>query len=222
MVTTNPDIPAAEKTWSSKRTVFEWDSVRHADTYYVSIIDRNQKEHELRIVETTALKPGQTIPGPVVQIQEKVVVQNGAQTTERWQIVQIDADGDGKAEEDVIFRDQMTKPGEPERTLALNFDQVQVKENYLDANGAVYRYETVLSAQLQITPSADGTSYRYTFALPDVESISDEKGSRVTGAKKYSKLIRFRADVLANAQTDQSLQSDAYVSSDEKTIQLDK
>lgn len=211
-VSVNPDIEPVQKEWMSGQTGFTWDSVKHADTYYISITERPKKAgeapvlHEIRIRETTAFKAGAITPSPAIAADQKVTDVDG---TESWKQILVffpdEADG-----EPVLLDD----PDEPDPDKKNCYGRT-IESYYRDRVGAVYYYTARLASALRAVPDADGRTYHYTLILPDTEGFADETAFAIAGTRyELTQMISFRADL--------EKESDAYVSSDEKTVDLTK
>lgn len=207
-VSVNPDVDAQMREWTSRQTQFAWDSVEHADTYYVNITERPESGipgtvHRIRIRETQAVKEDETVERPAIAADEWIVTDDGQ---EMWSTMA------------VLFPDM--QDGYPV-SEALGCYQKAVKAYYTDSSGAGYYYDVVLPTMLEAVPKEDGTGYRYVLTLPDTEGLKDETGFALPGtAHRLTQSIDFRTDVLVNEEEDWSRRSTAYVSSDTTWIDL--
>lgn len=237
-VSTNPDLPAVKETWTVEQNAFEWDSVPYADAYYVNVTENKTetgsttpKTHEFRITEEAG-EDGT----PTIVVREKGKKADGSAGYEWYdataQLPQKPVDmSDTEYEEyckthkvyllegyDIV---DFNLDGTVKETQHLGGYQQTLAATYVNNEGINVAYSVTVTARLEAEKLADGR-WHYKLVLPDTLSLTDADGIVVgDGEAKCSAKVTFRADKAQNEAENLADKSDAYVSSEEKEVNLD-
>lgn len=197
----NPDLLGKED-WTARQTALCWDSVELADTYYVTLKNKDGSVAEYRFVEEdddTAVPAGKKI----VVYQKK-----DDQGQDIWREVSMSPEDTGITG--------------PERRQVFELEDYKMTHTgvYTEEGGLPYTYKVELNARLE-TEWNEEKGFTYRLILPDAVSLTSAKGTSVTDSGlRVTAEASVCSDVAENAPDGTSSQSDAYRRSEDYQVQF--